>query len=107
MHHRSWRRKMAFDLHYHMEGDGNAGSPAVLSFTFTLRGVKTESLRSDLPTTVTVEVAPGAATEMIQGKEYARSFVVRAVDPNMTRADLFRIFDDLKKYRHWVGKHEA
>ena len=98
---------MAFDLHYHMEGDGNAGSPAVLSFTFTLRGVKTESLRSDLPTTVTVEVAPGASTETIQGKEYARSFVVRAVNPAMSRSDLFRIFDALKRQKGWVGKHEA
>jgi hypothetical protein len=98
---------MAFDLHYHMEGDGTAESPAVLSFTFTTTPKKTKSLQADLPSTVTVEVAPGAPTETIQGNEYAWSFVVRAKDPAMSRSDLFRIFDKLKSDKSWVGKHEA
>jgi hypothetical protein len=85
-----------FDLHYHMEGDGTSDSPAVLTFTFTgLADRDLEVLRGQLPSSVTLEKnAPG-------------SFEMRAVDPSMSRSDLFRVFDTFTRGNHWTGKHQA
>lgn len=85
-----------FDLHYHMEGDGTTDSPAVLTFTFTgLADRDLEALQRQLPPSVTLEKnAPG-------------SFEMKAVDPAMSRSDLFRVFDTFTRGNRWTGKHQA
>jgi hypothetical protein len=85
-----------FDLHYHMEGDGTAASPAVLGFTFTgSADPRLDSLQRQLPSSVTLtRNAPG-------------SFEMKAVDPAMSRSDLFRVFDTFTRGNNWTGKHQA
>lgn len=85
-----------FDLHYSAEGAGTVTEPVVVSFSFTRYTPSLEELRAQLPGTVTLEPGPVAG-----------SYKMKGVNPAMTRVEILRIFDQLKRDNRWTGKHQA
>jgi hypothetical protein len=85
-----------FDLHYSVEGAGTAMEPVVVGFSFTRHFPSLEELRAQLPGTVTLEPGP-----------IAGGYRMRGVNPSLTRVEILRIFDQLKRDNSWTGKHQA
>jgi hypothetical protein len=90
-------RGTGFDLYYHIEGDGTANNPAVLTFTFLQTDLLSlEEMRVLLPSSVTLETSSCGI-----------GFTMMGVDPNMTRFDLGNALHALATSKYWVIKHQA
>lgn len=89
------KKPHGFDLHYHCEGAGTATDPAVLTFSFTWQSSPPlAELQRQLPASVTLT-------------KTGLGFEMKGVNTATTRAEIFKIFDELKRANRWVGKHQA